>query len=311
MQKVIVPTVADELTDHYLAKHGYEVLTCPNPGPDEILQLAPDAAAVMMISKKLPNTIYDQMPKLKILARRGVGYDNIDVNYAADRGVWVTNTPGANAHSVAEMALMDMLLLARNFPQVDRKTRANDWGGAYKLLGRDLTSATVGIVGYGAVGREVAKMLHSLGVSVLIYNRTPRESTDGTFVDWDELFSKSDFISLHLAANAETRHVVGAHEFALMQPTAGLVNLARGTIVDEQALISALTSHQIGGAALDVFEQEPLPADSPLLKLPNVVLTPHVGANTEEANRQMALIAAQEIDRVLSGQKPEHPVNRV
>lgn len=306
-----MPTVADELTDHFLSKQGYDVVTCANPGMDEILTLAPDAAAVMMVSKKLTNDLYAQMPNLKVLARRGVGYDNIDVQYAGAHGVWVTNTPGANAHSVAEMALMDMLMLARNFPQVDRRTRQQDWSGAYKLLGRDLTAATVGILGFGAVGRELAHVLHALGTRVLICNRTPRKTEDGTFVDRDTLFRESDFVSVNVAAVPATIGSIGAREFAMMKPTASLINLARGSIVDEAALIWALQAGTIAAAALDVFAQEPLPADSGLRQLDNVVLTPHIGANTVEANRQMAMVAAQEIDRVLRGQQPEHAVNAI
>ena len=181
--KVIVPKIADDLTDHYLAKCGYEVLTVDNPGEEDILSLAPDAAAVM-ISKKLSNDIYDQMPNLKILARRGVGYDNIDVNFAAQQGVWVTNTPGDNAHSVAELALMDMLMLGRKFRAVEQQTRAGNWGGAYQLLGNDLVTATVGILGYGQVGRKLAHLLTALGVKVLIYDRHPQSVMDGTLVDW-------------------------------------------------------------------------------------------------------------------------------
>lgn len=307
--KVIVPKIADDLTDHYLAKCGYEVLTVDNPGEEDILSLAPDAAAVMMISKKIPNEIYDQMPNLKILARRGVGYDNIDVNFAAQKGVWVTNTPGANAHSVAESALMDMLLLGRRFRAVERKTRANDWTGAYQLLGNDLAVATVGIVGYGHVGRELARLLTALGVKVLIYDRHSQPTTDGMFVDWETLFRTSDFVSLHLAAVPSTTHIVGATEFQWMRPTASLVNLARGKIVDESALITALQTQSIAGAALDVFEKEPLACENPLLAMDNVVITPHIGANTVEANREMAMTAAKMIDVVLSGQRPQFAVN--
>lgn len=310
VEKVIVPKIADELTDHYLSKRGYEVITVDNPGKQEILSCAPDATAVMMISKPLPNDLYDQMPNLKILARRGVGYDNIDVDYAAKRGIWVTNTPGANAHSVAEMTLMNMLMLGRKFRQVDQMTRANDWSGAYQLIGHDLTAATVGIVGYGNVGQELARLLMALGVRVLIYDRNPQQTEFGTFVTWEQVFSEPDFVSLHLAATPETNQMIGTREFGLMKSGASLINLARGRIVDEQALINALQHKLIAGAALDVFEKEPLDAKSSLLAMDNVIITPHIGANTLEANREMALTAARMIDTVLSGGVPKLAVNK-
>lgn len=301
--------MAAALTDHYLEQHGYEVITADDPSEEEILKLAPDAAGVMMISQPLSNAIYDQMPNLKVLARRGVGYDNIDVDFAAQKGVWVTNTPGANARAVAEAALMDILVLARQIPQTRVKTRQDGWVAAHELLGHEVGDATVGIVGFGHVGQLLAKMLTGLGARVLIYDRHPRTTDEGTFVDWDDLFRQSNYVSLHLAAVPDTIHSVGAHEFGLMPDGAGLVNLARGSIVDEPALIAALRDDTLGGAALDVFEQEPLPADNPLWMLPNVMVTPHIGANTLEANRTMSLTAARMIDEVLTGKQPEYAVN--
>lgn len=309
MKTVLLPKVSDELTDHWLSQRGYHVVTCENPGAEEILRLAPDASAVMMISKPIPNDLYAQLPKLEILARRGVGYDAIDVQAAAAHGVWVTNAPGANARSVAELALMDLLMLARNFGLTDHLARRGEWGQAYATLGHELTAGVVGIVGFGHVGQALAKLLHALGVKVLLYDRHPRATEFGTFVSWETLFQQADYVSLHLAATAETLHCVGAREFGLMKPTAGLVNLARGSIVDQQALYQALAAGTIAQAALDVFDHEPLPLNDPLYQLPNVIMTPHLGADTLEANQVMAQIAARQIDLVLSGQVPEYPVN--
>lgn len=308
--KVIIPKISDDLTDHYLAKHGYEVVTVENPGEDEIMATAPDAAAVMMISKNFPNDLYAKMPNLKVLARRGVGYDNIDVDYAAEQGVWVTNTPGANAHSVAEMALMHMLMLARRFPQVNRRLRENDWEGGAEFLGNDLSSATVGVIGFGNIGQEIARIVSGLGARVLIYARHPRDTEYGTFVDWETLFQEADFVSLSIAATPETQHMVGANEFEMMKNSAALVNVARGSIVDEPALIRALETNGIAGAGLDVFENEPLEADSKLRQLDNVVMTPHVAANTLDANREMSITAVRMIDEVLQGRTPEFGVNK-
>ncbi|MCM6765050.1 phosphoglycerate dehydrogenase [Weissella paramesenteroides] len=307
--KVIIPKISDELTDHYLSKKGYEVITIDNPGQKDILNLAPDAAVVMMVSKKISNDIYQQMPNLKILARRGVGYDNIDVDFAAKQGVWVTNTPGANAHSVAEMALMNMLQLRRRFRLVDKLTRDDQWVGAYQLLGQDLTAATIGIVGYGHVGQELARLLTALGAKVIIFDRKQKSSPYGKFVSWQKMFETADIISLHLAAVPETRHIVGDREFQWMKPESAIINLARGQIIDEQLLIWALQNKKIAGAALDVFQQEPIDKTNPLLKMDNVIVTPHIGANTQQANQKMAMIAAKMIDTVLRGERPKYAVN--
>ncbi|WP_390408765.1 phosphoglycerate dehydrogenase [Lacticaseibacillus jixiensis] len=309
MKTVLLPKVSDELTHHWLSQRGYHVVTCENPGAEEILRLAPNAAAVMMISKPIPNDLYALLPNLEILARRGVGYDAIDVETAAAHGVWVTNAPGANAQSVAELALMDLLMLARNFGVVNHLARNGEWGQAYATLGHELRAEVVGIVGFGHVGQALAQLLHALGVKVLLYDRHPQATTLGTFVSWDELFQQADYVSVHLAATPETKHCIGARELALMKPTASLVNLARGSVVDNQALYQALTAKTIAQAALDVFEAEPLPLSDPLYQLPNVIMTPHIGADTLEANRVMAEIAARQIDLVLSGHTPEYPVN--
>ncbi|WP_156321864.1 NAD(P)-dependent oxidoreductase [Lacticaseibacillus thailandensis] len=216
---------------------------------------------------------------------------------------------GGHARAVAEAALMDILLLARNIPQTQACMQQSGWAAAYGLLGHEVGSATVGIVGFGHIGQLLAQLLTGLGARVLIYDRHPRPTPYGSFVTWDELFRRSDYVSLHLAAVPDTIHSVSAHEFGLMPEHAGLINLARGSIVDEPALIAALQNGTIGGAALDVFAEEPLPADNPLWHLPNVLVTPHIGANTEEANRTMAMTAARMIDQVLSGQRPDFPVN--
>lgn len=308
-EKIIMPAVADELTEHYLTKQGFEVLTVDNPDEENILATAPDAAAVMMISNKIPNSMYDKMPNLKVLARRGVGYDNIDVNFAAKKGIWVTNTSGANAVSVAEAAVLDIMLLARKFDPISKKLRAGDWTGGYHIMGHDLIGATVGIVGFGHIGQAVAKILSSFGVKILIYNRTHYETDYGEYVDWDTLFKTADFVSLHLAAVPETKEIVNAQTLALMKPTASLINLARGAIVDEGALVDALKSKKLAGAALDVYQHEPITADNPLLALDNVFVTPHVGSNTVESNQRMAMGAVKMIEQVLRGQTPQWAVN--
>lgn len=310
MQKVIIPQVADKQTNHYLTKKGYEVLTVDNPDEATILATAPDVAGIMMFVAPFPNQLYDKLPQLKVLARYGVGYDSIDVDYAATKGVWVTNTPGANAISVAENAVTDIMLLAKRSFEISTLMRQGQQKAAKQIFGHELAGSTVGIIGYGHIGQAVAKMLSGLGVKTLIYNRTKRPTELGEYVDLDTLLKQSDFVTLHIAATKQTEHLLGEREFGMMKPSASLINLARGSVVDEQALIRALNDHQIASAALDVFELEPLPADSPFYQMDNVFLTPHTGSSTVEAGQNMAMGAAKMIDEVLSGQKPEWAVNK-
>lgn len=309
MTKVIIPEIADAQTDHYLTKKGYEVLTVKNPTEASILATAPDVAGIMMFVAPFPNSLYAKLPNLKVLARYGVGYDSIDAEYAASQGVWVTNTPGANAVSVAESAITDILLLAKQSVTIAAKMQANDTTGAKTIMGHELNGATVGIIGYGNIGQALAKMLSGFGVNVLLYNRTHRETEYGKYVNLETLLTESDYVSINIAAVPATEHLIGEAELKLMKPSAYLVNLARGSIVDEAALISALKNHEIAGAALDVFDVEPLPRDSEFFQLDNVFLTPHTGSNTVEAGRNMAMGAARMIDEVLSGKTPEWPVN--
>lgn len=309
MQKVIIPEVADKQTNHYLTKKGYEVLTVANPDEATILATAPDVAGIMMFVSPFPNDLYDKLPNLKVLSRYGVGYDSIDVDYAAKKGVWVTNTPGANSISVAENAVTDIMLLAKRSFEVSTLMRQGKQDTAKRILGHELAGATIGIVGYGHIGQAVAKMLSGFGVKTLIYNRTKRPTEYGEYVDLETLLKQSDYVTLHIAATKQTEHLIGEKELSMMKPSASLVNLARGSVVDEQALFKALQEHQIASAALDVFDEEPLPNDSPFYQLDNVFLTPHTASNTVEAGQNMAMGAARMIDAALSGQKPEWAVN--
>lgn len=309
MQKVIIPEIADKQTDHYLSKKGYDVLTVANADEATILATAPDVAGIMMFVSPFPNDLYDKLPNLKVLARYGVGYDSIDAEYAATKGVWVTNTPGANAISVAENAVTDIMLLSKRSYEISTLMHQGEIRTAKQLFGHELLGSTVGIVGYGHIGQAVAKMLSGFGVKTLIYNRTKRPTEYGEYVDLETLLKQSDYVTLHIAATKQTEHLIGEKELAMMKTSASLVNLARGSVVDEQALITALNTHQIASAALDVFDEEPLPADSPFYKMDNVFLTPHAASNTVEAGQKMAFGAAKMIDAALSGQKPEWAVN--
>jgi D-3-phosphoglycerate dehydrogenase len=253
--------------------------------------------------------------RLKIIARTGVGVDpsRVDLDAAKEFKVWVTNMPGSNAVSVAELVCGQMIALARHTIDADRAVKENRWGEYLKYIGTELAEKTVGIIGMGNIGTRVALRARAFEMAFLIYDPYIPEShvtaLGGKWVSLNELLEKADFITVHCPLTAETQRMIGAEELSLMKPSAYLINAARGGIVDEAALYRALKEKKIAGAALDVVENEPPPKDHPLFKLDNVVLTPHVAAVTFEASKRGEWGAAQEVIRVLEGKRPKNPVN--
>ncbi|KAF0240111.1 MAG: D-3-phosphoglycerate [Planctomycetota bacterium] len=235
--------------------------------------------------------------KLKIVGRAGAGVDNIDVAAAVKAGVIVENTPGGNTTSAGEHAVALMFALSRHIAPADREMRAGQWPKK-GLTGVELTGKTLGLLGLGRVASVVAKVGRALDMTVLVFDPYITDARAAEFgakkVALDALLPASDFISVHSPLTPETKHLIGPAQFAKMKKTVRLVNAARGGIVDEAALLEALKSGKIAGAAMDVFETEPLPADSPFRSLPNVVLTPHLGASTEEAQERVAVEIAEQ-----------------
>jgi D-3-phosphoglycerate dehydrogenase / 2-oxoglutarate reductase len=228
---------------------------------------------------------------LRVVVKYGSGMDNIDIEAAEALGVHVSSTPGANSRSVAELAIALLLSLARNVTLHDRNVREGSWR---RVTGVELAGKRLGVVGYGAIGHEVARIARGLEMDVVAHDPLV-EDADVPLVSLDELYATSDAVSLHLPLTAETRGMVGAQELAAMKPTSFLLNTARGGLVDEDALADALRSGRLAGAALDGFAEEPLPK-SPLRKLDNVVLSPHAGAATHDA---VLRTAAQAVDQLL------------
>lgn len=235
--------------------------------------------------------------RLKLIVRAGVGLDNIDLEAAKARGVKVFNTPEAPTVAVAELALGLMLAWARRIPRADTSMRQGRWEKS-ELMGTELRGKTLGIIGTGRVGKAVASRAKAFGMRLLAYDvlldREFAEEVGLQYVDMQTLLRESDYVTLHVPLIPQTKHMIGERELELMKPTAVLVNVARGGIVDEEALIRALREKKIAGACLDVYEEEP-PKDSPLLHLPNVVLTPHLGASSAEAQREASVLAAKKI----------------
>ncbi|BCV25902.1 2-hydroxyacid dehydrogenase [Gelria sp. Kuro-4] len=264
---------------------------------------APVTAAVM-----------DRAPRLRLIHKLGAGYDNIDVAAASRRGIIVARTPGANKVSVAELVFGLALSLYRHLPALAAETRAGEWNMwrhrpyCYELAGKRL-----GLVGLGDIGRAVAERALAFEMEVVYYRRhpLPPEETPGIrAVSLPELLRTSDIVSLHIPLTAETRGLIGAAELRSMKPSAILINTARGSIVDEAALLTALREGWIAGAALDVVAEPPLPATSPLLALPNFLCTPHVGAATRDADTRVLKTAYANIERVERGEEPLNVVNR-
>lgn len=252
--------------------------------------------------------------RLKIIARTGVGVDTsrVDLEAAKEFKIWVTNQPGSNSVSVAELVFGQMIALARHTHEADRAVRENRWSEYLKYTGTELAGKTVGIVGMGNIGTRVALRARAFEMDFLVYDPYIPEShvtaLGGRWVGLAELLAAADFVTLHCPLNSETKKMIGARELALLKPTAYLVNAARGGIVDEQALWRALKEKKIAGAVLDVVEEEPPEKSHPLLQLGNVILSPHLGAMTFEAAQRGEWGAAHEVIRVLEGQRPKNPV---
>jgi D-3-phosphoglycerate dehydrogenase len=248
---------------------------------------------------------------IKIIAKHGVGVDNIDLKTATRLGIPVTITTGANSSSVAELAIAYIFALSRNLINVHKELFENRIWGNYS--GIEISGKTLGIIGFGSIGKEVAKRAVCLGMKVLVYDpyvhKDQIKNFDVESVDFETVLKESDFVSLHVPLVDETRKMIGEKELSLMKSSAFLINTSRGGLVDEIALANALKSKKIAGAALDVFESEPL-KDSPLFDCKNVIMTPHIGAHTFEAIYKMNMMAANSIVEFFKGQIPENIVNR-
>lgn len=277
----------------------------PEPENEEVVaELIGDAEAVIVGVDRIGRIVFERCPNLKVVSKHGVGVDNIDLEAARVRGVVVANAPGTNAESVADMAFLLILSCARNLPLLLENVRKKDWSSS--VLGVELEGKILGIVGLGRIGKGVAKRALGFGMEVVYYDPFVEDETFRR-VSLEELFACADFISLHAPLTPETRHLVNEKLLSLMKKSAFLINTARGELVDEEALFRFLKEGRIAGVGLDVLSFEP-PFESPLLALPNVIVTPHVAAHTKEANIKMGKIAALNVVRVLEGREPLYRV---
>lgn len=281
--------------------------------PEELKSVIKDYDALLVRSAtKVTKDIIDAASKLKVVGRAGVGLDNVDLNAATQKGIIVMNTPGGNTVSTAEHAVSMILSLSRNIPQANASMKKGEWKRS-KFMGVELYAKTLGIVGFGRIGKEVAKRALSFGMNILAFDpflsKEVAESLGIKVVELKELFQESDYITVHTPMTEETRHMVSTEQFKIMKKGVRVINCARGGIIDELALVAAVKEGKVAGAALDVFEKEPLAADNELLKLDNVILTPHLGASTEEAQVNVAIEVAEIVRDALLGRGIRNAAN--
>lgn len=255
--------------------------------PEELKKVIKNYDALIVRSAtKVTKEIIEAADNLKVIGRAGVGLDNVDLEAATQKGIIVMNTPAGNTISTCEHTMSMILASSRNIPQAHISMKAGEWKRS-KFMGVELFGKTLGVVGFGRIGTEVAKRAFSFGMKVLAYDpflsAKIAEDLGVEVAELNEVLKNSDFITVHTPLTDETNHLISTEEFAIMKKGVRIINCARGGIIDEAALVIAIQEGKVAQAALDVFEKEPLPADSPLLKLANVVLTPHLGASTEEA----------------------------
>jgi glyoxylate reductase len=314
-EKVLVTREIPEAGLYLLEDFAVSVLFERPPERGELLEAIRGMDGVISTAtEKIDGEVLDAAgDDLKVVANMAVGYDNIDVRAARERGVVVTNTPGVLDETTADVAFMLMLAAARRLGEGERLLRAGkwEWWGPKQLRGLDVWGKKLGILGLGRIGQAVARRARGFGMEILYHNRSRNGSAEkelgARYLELRDLLSESDFISIHTPLTDETRHLIGAEELESMKPGAVLVNSSRGPVVDEGALADALENGRIFAAGLDVYEEEPK-VHPKLLELENVVLAPHIGSASIETRDKMATLAAENLRAVLRGEQPMTPV---
>ncbi len=282
--------------------------------PEEMFGVVDDADALMVQWAPVNRQVIERLTRCKVISRFGIGVDMIDLQAAGERGIPVANVPDYCIEEVSTSTIAFLLCLNRHVISQDRMVHAGQWAYPPEAYPTRLTSQTLGIVGLGNIGRAVARKANCLGLRVLAYDPFVKPEQAAAWqvrlVSLEELLRTSDYVSLHCPLTAETRHLIGAAQLALMKPTAYLINMSRGPVVDQMALYRALVNKEIAGAALDVLEKEPPPADEPILKLDNVILAPHSASLSDEALHQLRVDTARNVVMALRGEMPRSVVNR-
>jgi D-3-phosphoglycerate dehydrogenase len=291
---------------------GADLVALQVTSEEEIVEVAEDADALLVCYAAVTRRVVEGLRRCRIIARYGIGVDNVAVDAAAERGIVVTNVPDYCIEEVSDHALALLLACARRVVYLDRKVRRGRWEAKDAVPIFRLRGQVLGLVGFGKIPRNLAGKAKALGLEVIAYDpyvdAADMQAKGVEKVELETLLRRADFVSIHTPLTAETRGLIGEVQLRMMKPTAYLINTARGPIVMESALVRALQERWIAGAALDVLEVEPPSRDHPLFALDNVVLTPHVGFYSEESLRELQRKAAEEVARVLTGQPPRYPV---
>jgi len=271
-------------------------------------------ALYVMLTEKIDQELIDQAPNLKVVSIMAVGYDNIDIEYATKNGIIITNTPGVLSNTTADLTFALLMATARRVVEANRYVLDGNWVSWEPMLmaGQDLYGATIGIIGMGRIGEQVAKRATGFDMNILYHNRTRKieveDKLGAEYRSLDQLLKEADFIILLTPLTPETQNLIGKREFNLMKETAIFINASRGATIDEDALYQALKEKKIWAAGLDVFKEEPISMDNPLLSLDNVVALPHIGSASIKTRKKMAMMAAEGIKDVLTGEQPKHVV---
>ncbi|MDG5471770.1 D-glycerate dehydrogenase [Jeotgalibacillus sp. ET6] len=314
VKKVFITRNIDEEVIQTLATHFQvevwhsEHHACPR---EELMKQAADSHALLtMLSDQVDQELLDHAPQLEIVANLAVGYDNIDVKAAAEKGITITNTPDVLTDTTADLAFSLLMASARRIVEAADYVKQGSWQSwsPYLLAGSDIHHKTIGIIGMGKIGEAVAKRARGFDMTILYHNRSrnheAEQNLQALYRTLDELLQESDFVVCLAPLTEETKGMIGAEQFALMKETAYFINAGRGPVADEKALIHALQEKELAGAGLDVFEKEPIDSSHPLLSMKNVIAVPHIGSSSFETRKIMMELCADNITHVLTGNDP-------
>jgi D-3-phosphoglycerate dehydrogenase len=306
--------VAEETGE--LAKCGADFVVAGCSCEADLIEHAADADAILTYGAQMTRSVMEKLPNCKVIVRYGIGYDTIDVDAATDNNILVVNIPDFCIEEVSNHAIALILACSKKIVTLNNVLKRDGWGQAVSMQSpmASIYGQTLGIIGCGNIGRATARKAHCFGFKLIGYDpyvdKSLAKEAGISPVNMAELLGESDYISVHTVLNSETRHLVGAEEFKQMKPTAYFINTSRGAVVDESALITALREKRIAGAALDVFEKEPVDPENPLLKMDNVIVLPHTASFSDDAFRRLRTCVGQEAARVLSGRWPKNVVNK-
>lgn len=303
-----------QIEEKILEKESAVVIGAQCRNEQEVMDIAGEADGMLVAYAPITKNVIAELKRCKVIVKYGVGYDNIDVPAATQKGIFVANVPDYCIEEVATHTIALILCCARRIVQYDRLTRDNQWSSMIAGQIERISKQKLGILGFGRIGRKVAMMAKHLGFTIIAHDPYILSETmkkyDVQSVDLETIFSESDYISTHLLLNDQTRHFVNDDALSMMKKSAFLINTSRGSVVNQKALTEALKNKKIAGAALDTFEVEPLDSQNPILKMKNVVLSPHAAWYSEEANKELRSKAAEEIVRVLRGGIPRNLINK-